>query len=234
MRQAVILAAILVSGCSSLVATNLARERVGTFPPEAAGVPSALAAAGEVEIEIVYLPSLSSWPRSLRAKGPMYALYKFSPYVGQLGVLKDYKRADSGIGFLGVAVGYRKPLSGAKAMSFEFIFEQSAHTNESSDVDATATRLLGAVRLNMKMDEKLTPFVVAGGGRYSLEFDELNSKFNLSGLGIMLGGGVDFAPNTGFFVRAELAVHIWDAAEESGNGGRAITPTIGIGAAVSF
>lgn len=233
MRQAVILAAILVSGCSSLVAANLAREPVGTFPPEAAEVPSALAAAPDVEIEIVDLPSLSSWPRSLRAKGPVYALLHVSPYVGQLGVLADYKRADSGMGF-GLVGGYRKPMSGAKAMSLEFIFERSGHTNESSDVDATATRILGAVRLNMKMDQKLTPFVVAGGGEYFLKFDELDSKFNLSGLGVMLGAGVDFAPKRGFFVRAELDVHIWDAAEESGNGGMAITPTIGIGAALSF
>ena len=202
-------------------------------------MPSALAAvtAGEtdVEVEIVDLPGLSNWPRSLRAKGPTYALFQFSPYVGQFGVLKDCSRADSGIG-IGFVGGYRKPLKGAKALALEVSYGWSFHTNESSEVDATATRLIGAARLNMRMDQKLTPFVVAGGGIYKLEFDGLDEKFNLSGLGVMFGGGVDYAPKTSFSVRAELGVHIWDAEETgaSGGGGSATTLMLGVGAAMSF
>lgn len=238
--------AVLVSGCGGFVATDVvpgAREdeplrRSGAaFAPRAAAFSAALAGADgdeSVEIQDVYLPALSSWPRSLRAKGPVYALVQVNPFVGQFGVLADYERADTGFGF-GIVGGYRKPMSGAKALALEGIFERSSHTNESSDVDATATRLIAAARLNMKMDEKLTPFVVAGGGRYKLEFDGLDSRFNLSGLGVMFGGGIDYAPKTNFSVRAEMNLHIWDAAEEgSGGGGMAETLTLGFGAAVSF
>jgi len=246
-----LVAAVLVSGCLSaalpasavLPAPLDAGLSVGrtnaTGPPGTAELPSALAAvtAGEtdVEVEIVDLPGLSSWPRSLRAKGPTYALFQFSPYVGQFGVLKDYSRADSGVG-IGFVGGYRKPLSGAKALAFEVSYGLSFHTNESSDVDAKATRFIGAARPNMRMDQKLTPFAVAGGGIYKLEFDGLDEKFNLSGLGVMFGGGVDYAPKTSFSVRAELGLHIWDAEEKgaSGGGGSATTLMLGIGAALSF
>ncbi|MHC4501970.1 MAG: outer membrane beta-barrel protein [Planctomycetota bacterium] len=251
-------AAALVSGCAGLLgprSSELRRFRTleqteagelstaalpasAALPPGTAQLPSALAAVtpGEtdVEVEIVDLPDLSSWPRSLRAEGPTYALFQFSPYVGQFGVLKDYNRADSGVG-IGFVGGYRKPLSGAKALAFEVSYGLSFHTNESSEVDAKATRFIGAARLNMRMDQKLTPFAVAGGGIYKLEFDGLDEKFNLSGMGVMFGGGVDYAPKTSFSVRAELGLHIWDAEEEaSGGGGSATTLMLGIGAALSF
>lgn len=253
--RAGVLAAVLVSGCAGALGPRSSQPRrfqtleqtetggspsaalpaSAALPPGTAELPSALAAVTDVEVEIVDLPVLSSWPRSLRAEGPTYALFQFSPYVGQFGVLKDYSRADSGVG-IGFVGGYRKPLSGAKALAIEVSYGWSFHTNESSEVDATATRLIGAARLNMRMDQKLTPFAVAGGGIYKLEFDGLDEKFNLSGLGVMFGGGVDYAPKTSFSVRAELGLHIWDAAEESasGGGGSATTLMLGIGAALSF
>ena len=194
----------------------------------------ALPAAPEAEPEIAHLPPLKSWPRYLRSEGPLYALFQLSPLVAQLGIVKDAKRADSGTG-IGLVFGYRKPLGGANSLGFEFIYETSQHHNESSDVPATATRLLGGVRWSFRMDERLVPFALAGGGLYELTFDGLDPKFGLSGLGFMIGGGVDFSPSARFALRAELALHIWDAAEKgSGAGGMAETLTLGLGAAVSF
>ncbi len=236
-RGAAILAAVLLTGCSSFVMEPGRSNRLLT-PRSSSEIAVALAGANGVgtsaiEIEIVDIPGLSSWPRSLRAAGPMYALFQLQPYVGQFGVIRDQKRADSGLGF-GLVFGHRKPMSGAKSLGLEFIFERSGHTNESSAVDATATRLLGAARMNLNMDKELTPFIVAGGGMYSLKFDGLDPKFNLSGLGFMAGGGVDFSPKRNLAVRAELVLHIWDAAQEDGAGGMAETLTLGVGAALSF
>ncbi len=232
-ERAAIVAAVLVSGCSGLVATDTLPPPAGAAPAAAAAVPRALAGAGEVETTFVDLPPVGGWPRVLRTKGPVYALAQFSPYVGQLGVLSDYERADAGMGY-GVVFGYRMPMGGAKALSFEAIYEQSSHTSDATGRDATATRIVAASRLSMKMDDKLMPFVVAGGGMYALDFDGLPSEYNLSGLGVMLGGGVDYSPSPGFLIRAEVDVHVWGAAEESGSGGTAQTLTLVVGAAVSF
>ncbi len=81
-------------------------------------------------------------------KGPVYALVELSPYVGQLGVLSDYRRADAGTGF-GVVVGYRKPMRNARALGFEVAYGRSGHRNESARTDAVATRLVAAARLSM-------------------------------------------------------------------------------------
>lgn len=233
MKRATMVAAVLVSGCSGLVATDTLPPPAGAAPAAAAEVPRALAGAGEVETKFVDLPPVGGWPRVLRVKGPVYALVTLSPYVGQLGVLSDYERADAGMGW-GLAVGYRMPMGGAKALALEVIYEQSSHTSDATGFDATATRIVAASRLSMKMDEKLMPFAVVGGGFYDLEFDGMPSEYNLSGLGVMVGGGVDYSPSPGFLIRAEVDVHVWGAAEESGSGGTAQTVTLVIGAAVSF
>jgi hypothetical protein len=93
---------------------------------------------------------------------------------------------------------------------------------------------LGAARLNLAMNRKLNPFVVAGGGSYMLDFAEINPRFDLTGPGFMLGGGVDYVPQPAFSVRAELCVHVWEAYEESGDGGVAETLALALGAALSF
>ncbi len=245
MNRAAMLAAVLVSGCSRLAATGLVCGPAGRGPPGRAtdvlppgglSVSSALAGASEVEAKFVDLPPVSGWPRPLRAKGPVYALVEFHPYVGQLGVLSETRRADAGTGF-GIVAGYRLPMANAKTLGFELNYEWSDHTNEAAGggVDATAKRVVAAARLNMRMDEKLTPFAVAGAGIYKLEFDGMDPTYNLSGLGVMMGGGVDYSPSPSFSIRAELGLHIWAAGEEaSDHGGTAETLTLGLGAAVSF
>jgi opacity protein-like surface antigen len=192
------------------------------------------AADYEEDAPVLRLPPLERWPRTMWLGGAAYALVQLNPYVAQLGVLSEYERADSGLGF-GVVAGYRVPMSNAKALGFELAYERSGHTNEDAAVDATATRLVVAARLNLKMDEKFTPFAVAGAGIYKLEFDGMDPKFNLSGPGVMIGGGVDYSPKSNFSFRAELGMHIWAAEEEgTGHGGTAETLAIGLGASVSF
>ena len=205
------------------------------FRPDTARISMALPAADHEEDEpVLRLPPLERWPRTMWLGGAAYALVQLNPYVAQLGVLSDYERADSGLGF-GVVAGYRLPMSNAKALGFEFVYERSGHTNEDAAVDATATRLVAATRLSLKMDEKFTPFAVAGAGIYKLEFDGMDPNFNLSGLGVMIGGGVDYSPKSSFSLRAELGMHIWAAEEEgSGHGGTAETFAIGLGASMSF
>jgi hypothetical protein len=150
-----------------------------------------------------------------------------------MGVLSDQERADSGFG-LGLVGGYRFPMSGARSLGVELGYEWSGHTNPTSHVDAKATRLTAQARLSFNADENLVPFAVAGGGLYSLEFDKLASEYDLSGLGLLMGGGAEYVHASGFFARAELGLHIWDAAEESGAGGVAETLTLSLGAAYSF
>ena len=205
------------------------------FHPDTARVSMALPAADyKDDAPVLRLPPLERWPRTMWLGGAAYALVQLNPYVAQLGVLSDYERADSGLGF-GVVAGYRFPMANAKALGLELAFERSGHTNEDAAVDATATRFVAAARLNLKMDEKFTPFAVAGAGIYKLEFDGMDPKFNLSGLGVMIGGGVDYSPRPSFSLRAELGIHIWAAEEEgSGHGGTAETLAIGLGASVSF
>jgi hypothetical protein len=86
----------------------------------------------------------------------------------------------------------------------------------------------------MRMDEKTTPFVVAGGGIYQLQFANLDPMYHLSGLGMLVGGGVDFTPQPTISIRAEVGLHIWSAEEESGGGGVAQTVNVGIGVGANF
>jgi opacity protein-like surface antigen len=247
-RPAVV-AVLLLSGCSGTalvepesprrLCTMERRQRPAdtgpAFRPDTARVSMALAAADRDEdAPVLQLPPLERWPRTMWLGGAAYALVQLNPYVAQLGVLSQYERADSGLGF-GVLAGYRLPMSNAKALGFELAYERSGHTNEDAGVDATATRLVAAARLNMRMDEKLTPFAVAGAGIYKLEFDGIDPRYNLSGLGLMIGGGVDYSPKSSFSLRAELGIHIWAAEEEgTAHGGTAETLAIGLGASVSF
>jgi opacity protein-like surface antigen len=197
------------------------------------GVTRFLAGASDVQPVIVDLPPLKNWPRYLRSAGPLYGLVQLSPYVGQFGVPADTGRAGAGIGF-GLVFGYRIPFSSTNALGIEVMYESSKHDNDASRVDARAKRLVVGARANFKMDERLVPFAVAGLGRYSLEFDGLDPKYDLSGMGVMFGGGVSFSPKPRLSVRAELNLHLWDAAEASGNGGGAQTLALSFGTAFSF
>ena len=238
-----VLTALLLSGCSGMAlvepeSPRAARRPTATasaFLPDAARVSMALPAADhEEDAPVLRLPPLERWPRTMWLGGAAYALVQLNPSVAQLGVLSEYERADSGLGF-GVVAGYRFPMSNAKALGFEVAYERSGHTNQDADVDAIATRFVAAARLNLKMDEKFTPFAAVGAGIYKLEFDGIDPKFNLSGRGVMIGGGVDYSPKPNFSLRAELGIHIWAAEEEgSGHGGTAETLSVGLGASVSF
>ena len=239
-----VVAALLLAGCVAAGAGSgvppdrgewLARVpgEVVASPRGLPEVTRSLAGATDIQPVVVDLPPLENWPRYLRSSGPLYGLVQLSPYVGQFGVPADAGRADTGMGY-GVVFGYRVPFSGANALGFEVIYEGSSHRNEASDVDASATRIVAGVRASFRMDERTVPFAVAGVGRYSLEFDTLDPRFNLSGLGVMLGGGLNITPSPRFSFRAELALHLWDAAEESGHGGLAETLAVALGAAFSF
>jgi len=227
------LAALLLAGCSGARYVDVAPGVTSTAPGQLRPLTVLASADGLDDVPLLDLPPLPKWPRTLRSGGAAYAMLDLAPYVGQLGVLSQYERADAGVG-VGVTAGYRTPLAGAKTLGFEFIFETSNHYNAAAGVDATATRLLGAARLNMKMDTKLTPFALVGGGLYQLQYAQLDPRFDLSGLGLLFGGGVDFTPNPKFTLRAELGAHVWAAAEESGDGGVAGTIAINLGAGVSF
>jgi opacity protein-like surface antigen len=253
LSRAVLMLACL-AGCSGFVATDpyvvgsrasqtgetgqarldepAAAHPAGAAWPELAGA-GFQSGVGDIEPVVIELPSLGPSPRYLRSSGPFYAQFQLSPYVGQFGILADAERADSGVGY-GAVFGYRIPVAGANALGIEFIYESSRHHNDASDVDARATRAVAGMRMSFRMDERVVPFGVAGVGSYKLEFDGLDPTFNLSGLGVMLGGGLNFAPSSRFSLRTELALHIWDAAQESGAGGTAETLTLGLGAALSF
>lgn len=232
--------ALLLSGCAGVTLGVTAperrmavAERVTARPSGSSEVTHILAGATDIQPVIVDLPPLGKWPRYLRSSGPLYGLVQLSPYVGQFGLPADAGRANAGMGY-GVTVGYRVPFSGENAIGFELIYEASGHDNEASGVDASATRIVAGLRANFGMDERMVPFAVAGIGRYSLEFDGLDPKFDLSGLGVMFGGGVNISPSPRFSFRAEIALHLWDAAEESGNGGLAETLAVAFGTAFSF
>jgi opacity protein-like surface antigen len=205
---------------------------VGVLP--AIHVSRVLASADGIDdAPVLALPPLEKWPRTMWQGGAVYAAVQLAPYVGQFGVIAERDRADTGNG-VGIVAGYRSPLTGSASLGFEIIVEQSSHRNDAAATDATATRALAGVRFSTKMDEKLNPFVMAGGGIYSLAFDGLDTKYHLSGLGFAIGGGVEYAPNPTFTLRAEIDAHVWAAAEESGHGGVAETLTFGLGAGVSF
>ena len=244
MAGAAFVPALLLAGCVGVIPGAYAPTDPGRGPMRLSGTVAArprglsevtrsLTGATEAQPVIVDLPPLANWPRYLRSEGPIYGLVQFSPYVGQYGVPADAGRADAGMGY-GAVLGYRVPFSGTNALGFEIMYETSSHYNEASGVDAGATRIVAGLRANFKMDERTVPFAVAGVGMYSLEFDGLDPKFNLSGLGIMLGGGLNVSPSPRFSFRAEVARHLGDAAEESGNGGLAETLAVAFGTAFSF
>jgi hypothetical protein len=222
-----------VSGCTG--GETLARSAPTGARP-ALHSPAALLSGdlGE-EAPLLEFPRLERWPRTMYLGGAMYAHVQLSPYVGQFGVLQEYELADAGAGF-GVSAGMRFPAGSATALGVELLYERSAHTNAGADVAATATRLLGAARLGFNMDRKLSPFAVVGFGSYSLEFDRLDSQYDVAGPGLLMGGGVDYSPKPKFTIRAELGLHVWTATEQRSGGGTggAQTLALGLGAAVSF
>jgi hypothetical protein len=170
--------------------------------------------------------------------GAGYALVQFNPYVGQLGVLAERKRAGAGLGF-GIVCGYRMIVRGATAIGLEVVVDASEHTNDISHTAAHATRTGVGLRASFRADEALQPFVSAGGGQYALRSDGMPSKFDLAGPGVFVGGGLDYSPPSPsqrgrFFARAELSLGLWGAVDEVGGGGLAGTVTLGLGAAVSF
>ncbi len=238
---------ILAAGCAAVRPTGFV-DSIGAstpggpgrswYPPPAGEVASRLASeTSDLDTpapEEVSLPPMESWPRTFADAGPFYALGQFSPLVAPLGVLKESGRADAGYG-IGALFGYKLPLSNALALGLEVQIEFSEHLNPSSDVKAHQTRTCGAVRAMFRFDEELRPFGVVGGGRYSMTFDSVSSDFHLFGLGMFLGGGVDYVQSDRLTIRGEMTLHIWDAAEKgSGNGGVAQVLFLGAGAAFTF
>ncbi len=249
------LAAAVLSGCAAVRPAGfveVARDRVSApggpgrllsqavpgswYLPLAGEIAGRLASdMGDFEIpEEVSLPPMDRWPRTFADAGPFYALAQFSPLVAPLGVLKENGRADAGYG-IGALFGYKLPLSNALALGLEVQTELSEHVNPSSDVKAHQTRTGFAVRVMFRFDEVLRPFGVAGIGQYDMEFDSVDPSFFLSGLGVFMGGGVDYVQSDRLTIRGEMTLHIWDAAEKgSGNGGVAQTLFLGAGAAFTF
>jgi len=232
---------LLAATCALLLLTGCASSLV-SFPPRPtaaaiADVPStadALLAADSVEPEIVALPPLPRWPILMRTAGPFYTHVMLAPLVIQTGILADARRADAGAG-VSFAFGMVLFTGGTTMLGLEGVFGQSSHYNPTSEVDGTASRQCVAGRLLMGGDQARHPFVVAGVGSYALAFDGLDDRFDLSGIGVYAGGGVDFVTTRNLSVRVDGEVHIWDAAESgSGNGGVAGTVRIGVGAALSF
>jgi hypothetical protein len=229
-----IVLACAVAGCQGEALTADVRAHGNAAMPTVG--PAHLLAADfeDDDVPVLELPALEKLPRTMWVGGAIYALVHFSPYVGQFGVLEEYQRADDGSG-AGFTAGYRVPIKGTVALGIELTVDRSEHFSEATSLDATATRMTGGVRLNTKMDGKLSPFVVAGGGSYTLEFDEIDSGYDLSGPGFVIGGGVDYSPKKAFLLRAEVDVHNWTAREDlSGGGGRATTVLFALGAGTSF
>ncbi len=231
-----VLAAFLIAAGCSGPGSYLATIGSGSALPASTTSPALLLPAAEPEgpqPHTFELPSLGRWPLSFGGRGPVYVLAQLSPYVGQLGVLAEARRADTGTGF-GAAFGYRVPLTGARSLGFELICETSSHWNEASDVDGTANRISAGARLSFRADQRVVPFAVAGAGYYELRFKDLGFGTELAGPGLLVGGGVDYVPVKAFTVRLEMNVHVWDAADDYGHGGVAATITIGLGAGTSF
>ena len=225
--------AAMLNGCASSLAVDAAAGNRIAMPDPVAAM-ALLASADDLDdAPLVVLPPAPKWPRTLQPNGSNYVMVQFVPYVGQFGVLADYDRADTGQG-MSISAGRRIPLAGGTALGIEIDYETSDHFSPSSGVDAAATRLAVAARLSMKMDTKVIPFALAGGGIYALDYEVLDPRYDLSGLGIVLGGGTDFVPTPALTLRVELVAHIWAAAEESGSGGTATTLCLGFGVGSSF
>lgn len=227
MKYMTLILAVVTAGCVS-------RLPGAGVPESPAGVcAAALAAAGEGEVEIVELPPLEKWPRTLRGEGPLYGMLQLTPYVGQFGVVSDTGRADDGVG-LGAVFGYKMPFRGTAVLGVEVSYGLSQHWNASSSVGASATQAGLGLRAAFRMDGMLNPFATAGLGYYTMAFDNLDSKFDLSGLGGYVGGGVDVSSTKALSIRTEAKLHLWEAADSMGGGGLAETLTVSLGAAWSF
>ena len=230
-----VLAAFFLAGCFGRE-SHLSAAGAGDALPATTTSPALLLLAAEQEgpeLHAFDLPPLGRWPLSFGGRGPVYAFVQLAPYVGQLGVLAEARRADTGTGF-GATFGYRVPLTGARSLGFELICETSSHHNEASDVDGRANRISAGARLSFRADQRIVPFAVAGAGYYELRFEDLGFGTELAGPGLLVGGGVDYVPVKAFTVRLEMNVHVWDAADDYGHGGVAATITIGLGAGTSF
>ena len=251
-RRYSLLPAVLLALAGCAATANLSPESPQTttslsieqaFPPGAVRVSSALLArrrsrapsteVGDDDAPLLRLPPLERLPRTMWLKGAAYALVQFNPYVGQLGVLAESKRADAGLGF-GVVCGYRLTVRGTTAVGLEVSYDASEHTNEISQTGARASRTGLGLRASLHADEKLSPFLAAGVGLYAIDFGDLPPKYDLSGSGVFLGGGADFSPSSRFSMRGELSLGLWEATDELGGGGIAATLTLGLGAVVSF
>ncbi len=169
----------------------------------------------------------------MRQDGAAYALVQFSPYVGQFGVLAGSGRADAGLGY-GMVLGYRAIVRGSTSVALEVSHEASVHRNSLAGTASHANRAGLGLRASLHSDEKLQPFVSAGAALYTLRFDDMPTKFDLSGPGAFVAGGVDYSFSSRFTARAELSLGLWEAADETGGGGLAATITLGTGAAFSF
>ena len=228
MRYTILLIVAVVEGCASQAPFSKVRD--SATGDDYAG---ALAASGENTAKVVELPPLERWPRTLHGEGPMYGLFQLSPYVGQFGVISDTGRADAGVG-LGAVLGYRIPVKGTAAFGFELSYGLSEHWNASSSVGASATQAGLGLRAAFRMDETLNPFATAGLGYYTMGFEGLDPRFDVSGFGGYIGGGMDMSSPERLSVRAEARLHIWEAADSTGGGGLAETLTVNLGAAWSF
>jgi hypothetical protein len=239
------LAALVLAGCSGTAFVQPGPKGDAVFPEGAVRASSLLPARGrsrfrpaevtevEEDLPVLRLPTLERWPRTMRQSGAAYALVQLNPYVGQLGVLAEGKRADAGMGY-GLVCGYRFKVRGTTAFGLEIAHEASNHTNEVSGTEARAKCTGMGLRASLRADENLSPFVAVGVGGYSLDSIELPPEYDLSGAGVTVRSGAEYSPSRRFSVRTELSVGVWEAADEVGGKGLAATVTIGVGAAVSF
>ncbi len=232
-RNLIALATAVAAGCSAVVPADLALPGGSASPEGASAAARLVAGAMDVERVVLVAPPVERWPRAMRGAGPFYLLVQASPYVGHFGVTAEGNRADAGTGF-GAVVGRRTVRGMSRMTGFEAFFESSGHYNPHSGVDGTATRAGIGLAVSFRPDEKLQPFVLAGAGYYMLRFEELDPKFDITGPGGYLGGGLDIVAARRFTVRAELRVHVWSAADGSGSGGVAGTTTFALGVATAF
>lgn len=92
-----VLAAFLAAGCSG-PGSYLATIGSGSALPASTTSPALLLPAAEPEgpeLHTFDLPSLGRWPLSFGGRGPVYVLAQLSPYVAQLGVLAEARRAST-------------------------------------------------------------------------------------------------------------------------------------------